>query len=272
MKNPHAFRGKRLGQHFLTSPAVLAKIIAAAKLSPDETVLEVGPGTGVLTRALAARARRVIAVEKDAELCRSLGDNLKKEGVSNVRLIRGDILKIPLEDLALPERYAVVANIPYYLTSRLIRTLLESRHPPTRMLLMVQREVADRICTRPPKMNLLALSVQAYGKPKILFRVPALAFSPSPEVDSAFIEIGNINASFFTNHRISPEFFFRTARAAFQGKRKMLENSISHNLKLPKASVREALVVLRLSKKRPEELAAEDWARLYRALGPEVET
>src|SRR3989338_4096130 len=130
MKNPHAFRGKRLGQHFLTSGVVLTKIIAAAKLSPEETVLEVGPGTGVLTRALAARARAVVAVEKDAELCRLLENDLKKAGISNVRLIRGDILKIQFDELGLPKRYAAVANIPYYLTSRLIRIFLEAGHPP----------------------------------------------------------------------------------------------------------------------------------------------
>lgn len=269
---PHsAPRAQRLGQHFLVSRTVLTKIVAAAGLAADETVLEIGPGTGVLTRALAARAGAVVAVEKDHELCRLLEDSLKKEGVANVRLIRGDILKIPFDELGLPERYAVVANIPYYLTSRLIRTLLETEPPPARMLLMVQREVADRMCARPPEMNLLALSVQAYGKPKVLFGVPASAFSPPPEVDSAFIEIGGIGASFFHDHRVSPELFFRVARAAFQGKRKMLENSISHNLKLPKNEVEAVLAALQLSKKRPEELTTEDWAELARAFGPKIE-
>ena len=261
----HASR--RLGQHFLRSPEVLKKIIAAAKLSGRDTVLEIGPGTGVLTRALAERAGSVIAVEKDRGLCRSLQARFAEEGIANVRLICGDVLKVPLEDLAVPERYLVVANIPYYLTSRLIRRLLEAERQPERIFLMVQREVGLRITARPPRMNLLALSVQAYAKPEIVFGAPPEAFSPRPAVSSVLIAIRNISRSLFVRERLDPAHFFRVIRAAFQGKRKTLENSLSRNLKLPKPGIAKLLGRRKLAGKRPETLTIEDWVLLARAIG-----
>ncbi len=152
---------KRLGQHFLISSEVLKKIISAAELSPQDTVLEIGPGTGVLTRAMADCGARIIAVEKDERLAAMLEDECKRRGMASVRIIRGDILKIPFARLGLPPHYRVVANIPYYLTGRLIRRLLEAAPPPRDILLMVQVEVAERITAKPPHMNLLALAVQA---------------------------------------------------------------------------------------------------------------
>lgn len=257
---------KRLGQHLLTSRSVLAKIIAAAELSTRDTVLEIGPGTGILTRALADRAGSVIAVEKDQDLCQSLKTRFAEEGIANVRLICGDTMKIPLEDLAMPDRYLVVANIPYYLTSRLIRRLLEAERPPERIFLMVQREVALRITARPPRMNLLALSVQAYGKPEIILTAPPEAFSPPPAVSSALIAIRSISGSFFARQRTDPARFFRVIRAAFQGKRKTLENSLSRNLKLPKTEIMELLARQKLAGKRPETLTLEDWGGLVHVM------
>lgn len=176
-------------------------------------------------------------------------------------------MKIPFAELGLPRGYRVVANIPYYLTARLLRLLLTGEHQPRDMLLMVQREVAERIVARPPRMNLLALSVQAYGDPKIIFDVPRSAFSPRPKVDSAFIRIGNINKEFFTSRAIDEEKFFTVLRAAFRGKRKVLENTLSKNLKLPKLAVAEVLASLTFSGKRPEELSPAEWGKLVRAIG-----
>lgn len=261
---------KRLGQHFLRSPEVLKKIIAAADLSRGDAVLEIGPGTGILTRALANRAGLVIAVEKDQDLCQSLKTRFTEEGIGNVRLICGDTMKIPPEDLAMPNRYLVVANIPYYLTSRLIRRLLEAERPPERIFLMVQREVALRITARPPRMNLLALSVQAYGKPEIILTAPPEAFSPPPAVSSALIAIRGISKSFFTREHLDPARFFRVIRAAFQGKRKTLENSLSRNLKLPKTEIMELLARQKLAGKRPEAVTIADWAVLVRAIGQKL--
>ena len=142
---------KLLGQHFLRSRQVLQKIIAAAELSQEKTVLEIGPGLGTLTRALAKRAGLVVAVEKDQRLAEQLEKSLASELIANVRVVRGDILKINFADLKLPPDYSVVANIPYYLTSRLLRTLLESKHPPREMILTVQKEVAERLWPNRPR-------------------------------------------------------------------------------------------------------------------------
>lgn len=256
-----------MGQHFLRSGAVLAKIIAAANLSKTDTVLEIGPGLGVLTFELARWAKEVVAVEKDKRLAALLEKKLKKERISNVRLITADILKIfPISHLSLPTSYKIVANIPYYLTGRLIRKFLTCEHPPTEMLLMVQKEVAERIIARPPKMNLLAIAVQAYAEPKILFRVPKNAFWPQPKVDSALIRISKISKRFFAAADVEESEFFAIVRAAFQGKRKTLENSLAKNLKLPKAAVSKTLSELGLLGKRPEMLGIENWIKLTHQL------
>ena len=271
-----------LGQRFLVSSAVLAKIIESAKLSSDDTLLEIGPGTGILTFELARRAREVIAVEKDSRLAAALAGELERRGITNVRLILGDILKIPLEKLVVhpprswekynkPKvrergavRYRVVANIPYYLTSRLIRVLLEAEHPPSDILLMVQKEVAERIVARPPKMNLLALSVQAYGRAEIICRVPASAFSPRPRVDSALIKISDISTAFFHKHHISPHAFFALTRAGFSQKRKTLANSLAR----PYGGKPQTLKLIRAAglgqSARAQELSLAAWARLAR--------
>lgn len=258
-------RSRYLGQHFLVSPDVLKKIISAADLSKSDTVLEIGPGTGILTRALARHCRTVVAVEKDAGLCHGLQAVFERERITNVRFVLGDILKIPFERLGLPPQYLVVANIPYYLTSRLIRRLLTSAAAPERIFLMVQKEVALRMIARPPDMNLLGLSVQACGTPEILFLVPPKAFSPRPKVDSAFIAIRDIRP-FESRHGAPAEVFFRIARAAFQGKRKTIENSLSHNLKIPKALLAEAISQRHWLKKRPEGLEMGEWELLSRDL------
>ena len=256
---------KLLGQHFLVSGPILKKIIAAAELSPNDTVLEVGPGLGTLTVELAQRAQRVIAVEKDSRLIPALEKNLRDQHIANVEIVAGDILKLFPGELALPDEYRVIANIPYYLTSRLIRILLEGEHPPRDILLMVQQEVAKRIVAEPPHMNLLGLAVQTYATPKTLFAVPPRAFSPPPQVSSALVSIKNIGRSFFVEQSVDEKKFFLVARAGFQGRRKILENTLSRNLNIAKPKVREILGAHHLFGKRPETLSREEWARLTHA-------
>ena len=177
---------KSLGQNFLHDEGLLAKIAAAAELSPDDEVLEVGPGLGALTQQLCRLARRVVAVELDQRLLPALHRELAACG--NIEIVHGDILALdPADWFAAP--YAVVANVPYYITAAILRHLLESRPRPRRLVLTVQREVADRLTAKPPDMSLLAVSVQYYGKVRLVSAVKAGAFWPRPEVDSAVVRI-----------------------------------------------------------------------------------
>ncbi len=231
-----------MGQHFLRSPAVVARMVEAAKITTKDVVLEIGPGKGVLTKELARRAKKVIAVEKDPRLVEYLRELFVNE--KNIEIIQGDILKINRAAI-LPLRYIVVANLPYYLTSRFLRVFLNRR--PTSITVMIQKEVAQRIVARIPHMNLLALSVQAYGKAKIVFSVGRELFRPRPRVDSAVITITDISSDFFKKNKISEKDFFALARGAFQQKRKTLHNSIKVN-----------------SQKRPQELSLDDWLTLIK--------
>ena len=235
---------KYLGQHFLKNKKILEEIARLAELSKKDIVLEIGPGHGELTEFLAQAAGKVIAVEKDRELIPFLEEKFKNQ--KNVKIISGDILKI--RNLRV-KNYKIVANIPYYITSRFLRTFLEANPPtggkPKLMVLMVQYEVAKRICAKPPEMNLLALSVQAYARPKFIRKVSRGNFSPPPEVDSAVIKI--------THGRPAPqaEKILKIARRAFQQKRKMLRHSLK-GLDLPAQH----------QNKRPQELSLEDWKKI----------
>lgn len=244
---------KSLGQHFLRCQWVVSTLVKAADLKPNDTVLEIGPGTGVLTRALAARVKNVIAVEKDE----MLAERLRAEELPKAAIITGDVLQI-CPRLSLGHRYKVVANIPYYLSSRLIRVLLEQKQKPEVVVLTIQKEVAQRIVAKPPKMNLLALSVQASGRPEIIKTVPASCFWPKPKVDSAIIKISGISDEFFQKNAIDKEFFFAVARRAFSQKRKMLTSSLR-----PLLGQHPVLAKVGLQDKaRPQELTPEQWAKL----------
>lgn len=254
---------KSLGQHFLRCQWALDLIVRAAKMSQKDIVLEVGPGTGVLTRQLARHAKRVIAVEKDGALAKELSISLKKEGVLNVEIITGDILKIisSLFHKFSMEKYKLVSNIPYYLTSRLIRVVLENKTRPATIVLMVQKEVAQRIASSSPDMNLLGLSVQAYGTPKIIKTVPRTCFSPAPKVDSAIIHIENISDDFFENIKIDKGFFFKVLRQAFSHKRKTMLNALGKSVS--RTDKLSALKAARVDpSRRPEELTLEEWRKI----------
>lgn len=254
---------KGLGQSFLTDESVLNKIVAAAELMPGDVVLEVGPGLGHLTRLLARQSRRVVAVELDGRLIPILYDQLS--GCDNVELIKGDILRLSLASLSLAPDYKVVANLPFYITSAVLRHFLAGEPPPGRMVITVQREVAQRITARPGGMSLLAVSVQFYGRPRIVTRIKAGAFYPRPEVDSAVVRIDR--------HPAPPvdapdaRAFFAVVKAGFAQRRKQLRNSLAAGLNRPQTQVVAALKAAGIDpRRRPQTLSLPEWAAITRLL------
>jgi 16S rRNA (adenine1518-N6/adenine1519-N6)-dimethyltransferase len=250
---------KGLGQNFLIDNQALQKIVAAADIGPADAVLEIGPGLGNLTRYLALAAKSVTAVELDAHLFPALAAVLAP--YKNVRLVQGDILKLdPAELMDIPD-YLVVANIPYYITSAVIRHLLESSPRPRQVVLTIQQEVADRICALPGDMSLLALSVQVYGRPQVKARIPAGAFYPPPKVDSSILCV-----DIYTEPVIPVpllDTFFALAKAGFSQKRKTLRNSISAGMHLAPAETEKMLTAAGINpQRRAETLSLEEWGKL----------
>ena len=267
-KKYHLKPNKRLGQNFLISQKVLRRIIQTAELSKKDIVLEIGPGLGALTQELAQRAKKVIAVEKDKRMVEILKNTLKDH--QNIEIIHGDMLDIIRDspsDTVLDSRTVseglslkIVANIPYYLTSPLIRLFLELKTPPQEMVLLIQKEVAQRICAKPPKMSLLAIAVQFYSQPKIISYVSKKSFWPQPKVDSAIIKIGQIKKP----KNINQEKFFRIVKAGFASPRKQLANNLSQKLNLAQREIKKALTQCHLDiQVRAENLSVEDWLELF---------
>jgi 16S rRNA (adenine1518-N6/adenine1519-N6)-dimethyltransferase len=253
---------KSLGQNFLVHEGALRRVAAAADIQPDDLVLEIGAGVGSLTRHLAARARRVVAVEIDPHLIPILRAVLAP--FPNASVVQGDILALPPERIlgkTDPAGFNVAANIPYYITSAVIRHLVEGPARPRRLVLTVQKEVAERICAGPGKMSLLALSVQYYGRPSIEGKIPADSFFPVPEVDSAIVRVdleGSPDRTADAADRL-----FRIARAGFSQKRKKLRNTLSAGLKLPAGRVERILADAGVdSSRRPETLTVAEWRHL----------
>jgi 16S rRNA (adenine1518-N6/adenine1519-N6)-dimethyltransferase len=256
---------KSLGQNFLIDKNVLRKIIDAAEIKQTDVILEVGPGIGTLTQKLAEKASLVIAVEKDKTMVEILKETLKD--FKNIYIIEADILKYK----PLPENYKVVANIPYYLTSPLIRKFLEEKNQPQEIILMVQKEVAQRICSKPPKMSLLAVSVQFYAKAKIISTVSKNSFFPAPKIDSAIIKIVPQE----NTDKIDPDLFFKVVKAGFSHPRKQLVNNLttlksSNGVKLDKVKISNWLLKNKLSpSQRSETLDISDWIKLAQSF-PEI--
>ena len=250
---------KGLGQNFLSDDTVLAGIADAAGIPEHASVLEVGPGLGSLTRHLAERAERLVAVELDKDLVPVLRRELNAYG--NIEIVEGDILEFSPDAYFSGEDYYVAANIPYYITSAVIRHLLEGKARPKRLALTVQKEVAERICAAPGKLSLLALSVQIYGKADIPMIIPASAFYPEPKVDSAVVRI-----ELFDEPLIPPEqtdAFFALAKAGFGQKRKTLRNALSSNLHLSAAETAARLERAGIDPvRRAETLSIEEWIRM----------
>jgi len=260
----HGLRAdKSLGQNFLQDPFALEKISAAAQVQSTDIVVEIGPGLGSLTRYLAVAAKEVIAVELDEKLLAPLRAVVAP--YQNVRVIHGDILKLAPAELIATDDYLVVANVPYYITSAIIRHLLESPRKPRRIVLTIQKEVAERICAKPGDLSLLALSVQIYGRPRVAARIPAEAFFPVPKVDSAILSV-----EIYSQPLIRPELldtFFKLIKAGFGQKRKTLRNSLSAGLYITPAAAEELLTSVGIdSKRRAETLSIEEWERLCEAV------
>lgn len=254
----HGLRpNKRLGQNFLVDETHLAHIVGAAEVGPGNEVLEIGAGLGSLTRHLAAAAGRVVAVELDAALLPALHSSL--HGLENVQVLHADIFDVAIADHFTQDGFLVVANIPYYLTSNLIRHLLESRPRPARLALTVQLELAQRACASAPGLSLLALSVQLYGKPRLAHHIPAGAFYPAPNVDSALLLVELYQQPVLPWEQIDP--FFRIAKAAFAQKRKTLANSLASVWGKAEAASRLAAAGLD-PMRRPQTLTLEEWGRL----------
>jgi 16S rRNA (adenine1518-N6/adenine1519-N6)-dimethyltransferase len=246
----------RLGQNFLIDESALLKVVQAAEIQPDETVLEIGPGLGSLTRHLARASRQVVAVELDHRLLPLLSQVLSE--FPNTKIITGDILGFDPAEIIPAGEYLVAANIPYNITSALIRHLLEAGRRPSRVILTVQREVAERICAAPGSMSLLALSVQLYGLPKIHARIPAGAFYPAPKVDSAVVRVDLYPTSRLTPPQVQS--FFRLAKAGFSQKRKTLRNALSAGLGWQPDQAAEMLQSAGiLPQRRAETLSLEEW-------------
>jgi 16S rRNA (adenine1518-N6/adenine1519-N6)-dimethyltransferase len=245
-----------LGQNFLSDNNILDRIVTLAEVTEDDEVLEIGPGLGSLTRHLALSARKVSAVEIDKKIFALLPEILKD--YQNIHLICGDILEQDPGNLGLQPGYLVVANIPYYITSAVIRHLLEASVKPARIVLTVQREVAQRICALAGDMNLLALSVQVYGKPQVVMQIPSGAFYPPPKVDSAVVRIDLYPQPYIPLEHL--ELFFALCKAGFGQKRKTLRNSLSHGLKLSAQEVEERLMNAGIDPgRRAETLSLDEW-------------
>lgn len=254
---------KSLGQNFLTDEGAARQIVAAAELSSDDVVLEVGPGLGALTHHLALTSAHVVAVELDQRLIPILEHTLA--ACANVQLIQGDILDLNPASL-LPPGYKAVANIPYYITSALLRHLLEATVRPRLMVLTVQEEVARRIVARPGAMSLLALGVQFYGRPRIVARLKAGAFYPRPKVDSSVVRIDLSPDARPDLGSIDADRFFQLAQAGFGQRRKQLRNALTSGLGRPRHEIDAALVAAGIDpRRRAETLSLEEWAALTQA-------
>ena len=290
---------KSLGQNFLLDEAALRAVVDAAELTADDTVLEIGPGLGMLTQGLAARVARVVAVELDDRLISVLRAAFVTR--EHVTIVHGDILALDPAVLVGPTvgasaadladsadaassshlsaqavdssrvdngrvgDYKVVANLPYYITSPVLRHLLEASTPPKTIVVMVQKEVAERICAAPGALSILAVSVQFYAQPEIIRTVPAAAFYPQPKVDSAVLRLALRPQPAVTD--IAPARFFGVVRAGFSQKRKQLLNSLSGGLGLAKPDVEAALVAAAVDPtRRAQTVTLDEWGRICRAL------
>jgi len=273
------------GQNFLISENVYQKIITAAGLKPDDIVLEVGPGLGFLTEMLAKQVKQVIAVEVDDKLAEVLRNRLQEQGIKNVEVVNDNILTSPPNPLSLVRRgggaerrgrgYKIVANLPYNITSRFLRKFLEEvEGKPSMMVLMVQKEVAERITAKPPQMSLLAVSVQFFAEAKIMAKVSSGAFWPQPKVDSAIIHLTprpplplaslKLRRSGRGEGVVDEKNFFKLVRVGFSARRKMLKNNLAKGLNVKSEIMAEILRQAGLNEKtRAQELSVEKWQELF---------
>jgi len=259
----HMRPNKAFGQNFLVDRAILQRIIEAAEIEPTDQVLEVGAGTGVLTRELAKHARRVVAVELERDMLALLAKTTGE--FRNVELLERNLLYLDPQEVFEQEPYKLVANLPYYITAPTFRHFLESGNAPRLLVVMVQYEVAQRIVAGPGDLSLLGVSIQFYGQPKIIAHVPARAFYPAPKVDSAILRVDLRNQVPLTPEQ--RDSFFRLVQAGFAERRKQLHNSLTHHLHQKNEEVRASLTAANIDpSRRAETLSIEDWLRLWHAM------
>ncbi len=249
---------KSLGQHWLKDRAVLAHIADCAELGDKDTVLEIGPGLGTLTGELLRRAEKVVAVEYDSELARKLPAQFPGK---NLEVINSDILSYDLSYL--PENYSVVANVPYYITSKIVQMLMTATNKPRISVLLVQKEVAQRLAAEPGDMSILAISAQLFADVTLGDIVPAEFFTPPPKVDSQVVIMRTRQTSYLDY--VDEINFFKIVKAGFSEKRKKLRSSLSGGLKITKDEAEDYLLKADIDKDvRAEALSIEDWIRLTR--------
>ena len=259
----HMRPNKAFGQNFLVDRAILQRIIEAAEIEPNDQVLEVGAGTGVLTRELAKHARRVVAVELERDMLALLAKTTGE--FRNVELLARNLLYLDPQEVFEQEPYKLVANLPYYITAPTFRHFLESGNAPSLLVVMVQYEVAQRIVAGPGDLSLLGVSIQFYGQPKIIAHVPARAFYPAPKVDSAILRVDLRKQVPLTPEQ--RDSFFRLVQAGFAERRKQLHNSLTHHLHQKNEEVRASLTAANIDpSRRAETLSIEDWLRLWHAM------
>jgi 16S rRNA (adenine1518-N6/adenine1519-N6)-dimethyltransferase len=255
---------RNYGQNFLMDEAVIQKIVSLSGADQTDTVVEVGPGFGVLTLALAEKAGRVLSFEIEKKL-QPYWDEVKNK-YPNIEVVWGNVLRMfPEQSRSLPEHYKVIANLPYQITSAAVRMFLESPRPPAKLTLMVQKEVAERICAKPGDMSLLSVSVQYYAEPRLELVVPSSAFWPAPKVDSAVITLKR-----FPGLTAQPEeLFFRLVKAGFSNRRKLLVKNIEHIAGKKKKNdlllLFDRLGILKTA--RAQELSVAKWRELVAAVG-----
>jgi 16S rRNA (adenine1518-N6/adenine1519-N6)-dimethyltransferase len=250
---------KSLGQHWLHDKATLQAICDSAEVASTDTVLEIGPGLGTLTKLLVAQADNVVAVEFDPILAANLGNHVP---ASNLQVVQQDILSFDLTGL--PAGYKVVANIPYYLTSNLVRVLSESSNPPSTAVLLIQKEVAERVCAKAGAMSILSVTAQYYWETSLGQLVPAELFTPPPKVDSQVLILHRHEWPLFED--VDAKQFFRLVKAGFSQKRKTLVNSLSAGLSISKDQARTLLDAADIAQNsRAQALSLDDWHKLYRS-------
>lgn len=254
---------KQFGQHFLTSASALEKIVAAGAVCNRDSVLEIGPGRGVLTEKLLHTGATVLAIEKDRDLIPLLAEKFSTY-IENgsFELIEQDILDF--DPKSIPSAYKLIANIPYYITGLILEKFLSASHQPTRAVLLVQKEVADRIIARDGKESILSISVKVYGEPKIIATVPAGAFTPAPTVSSAILLIENISKNFFES--IDERVFFSVLQATFGKKRKQLAGTLGHITKNKDECIHILQTLGIQPHIRPEDLSIEQWKQIVLSL------
>lgn len=287
LKSNGLYTKHALGQNFLVDREVLDKIIETAEIKPDDLIIEVGPGLGVLTAELVKKCDDLVAFEIDKNLARLLArqlssindqypindqvenlniENLLKIGNCKLKIICDDILKVSILEIVNRRKYKVVANIPYYITSKILQLFLTQKNKPESITLLVQKEVAERICARPGQMSTLSISVQAYAEPEIIDIVKASSFFPSPKVDSAILKIR------IMNHEsrimgVDDKDFFRLIHIGFASKRKTLLNNLTAGYHLDKEKSLAIIKSVGLNENvRAQELSIEEWAELTRII------